>query len=98
MAASIIIYRLALNRKEKKYIIYFIVLLINHFINDTFTRFCGLYKLSFWYNFIIIGLVMMIVAIAWFVWKENNNKDYSDFNLENNEKAISLQYIAENDN
>ena len=94
MGSSIIIYRLALNRKEKKYIIYFIVLLINHFINDTFSRFCGLYKLSFWYNFIIIGLVIMIIIIAWFVWKENNNKDYSDFNLENNEKAISLQYIA----
>ena len=40
----------------------------------------------------------MIIVISWFVWKENNNKDYSDFNLENNEKAISLQYIAENDN
>ena len=98
MAASIIIYRLALNRKEKKYIIYFIVLFLNHFINDTFSKFCELYELSFWYNFIIIGLVIMIIVIAWFVWKENNNKDCSDFNFENNERAIPLEKITDDVN
>ena len=82
MAASIIIYRLALNRKEKKYIIYFIVLFISHFANDLTAQLMSIYELSLWLNFVFVGLVLVIIVIAWFVWKENNNKEYSDYNYE----------------
>jgi len=91
MAASVIIYRLSLNRKERKYIIYFVILFLAHFISDTFGQFCALNELNIWYNFIFIVFDIIIVIIGWFVWKENNNKDYSDYNFENNEKLISLQ-------
>ena len=91
MAASVIIYRLSLNRKERKYIIYFIILFLVHFICDTFAQFWALYELNIWYSLIFIIFDIIIVVIGWFVWKENNNKDYGDYNFENNEKLISLQ-------
>ena len=40
----------------------------------------------------------MIIVISWFVWKENNNKDCSDFNFENNERAIPLEKITDDVN
>ena len=91
MAASVIIYRLSLNRKERKYIIYFIILFLVHFISDTFAQFWALYELNIWYSLIFIIFDIIIVVIGWFVWKENNNKDYGDYNFENNEILISLQ-------
>ena len=90
MAASVIIYRLSLNRKEKKYIIYFIILFLNHFLGDTFGQFFTLYELSIWFFLIFPVLDIMIIAIGWLVWKENNNKDYADYNFKNNEILISL--------
>ena len=39
MAASIIIYRFSLNRKDKKYLIYFIFVFVIHFCSDTFGHF-----------------------------------------------------------
>ena len=91
MAASVIIYRLSLNRKERKYIIYFIILFVDHFINYTFAQFLALYELNIWFNLIFIVFGIIIVVIGWLVWKENNNKDYYGYNFENNKKLISLQ-------
>ena len=90
MAASIIIYRLALNRKEKKYIIYFIVLFISHFANDLTAQLMSIYELSLWFNFVFVGLVLVIIVIAWFAWKENNNKEYSDYNYEKKNGMIAM--------
>ena len=98
IGATIIAYRLSLNRKEKKYIIYFIILFIIHFITDTFGQFSALYKLNFWFNLIGIGLDIVIIVISWLVWKENNNKEYSDYNFENNETIIALGNIEDKDN
>ena len=98
MAASVIIYRLSLNRKEKKYVIYFIVLFIIHFSLDLFGLLIVLYDLNIWFNIINIGLDILIVVISWLVWKENNNKEYSDYNFENNETIIALGNMEDKDN
>ena len=86
MSASIIIYRLSLNRKDIKYIIYFIICFIFHFIIDTIGQLENLFDLSIWYNLIFPGLVTVIFIISYFVWKENKNKDFSDYELENKEE------------
>ena len=93
MAASVIIYRLSLNRKEKKYIIFFIVLFIIHFSLDLFGLLIALYDLNIWFNLICIGLDILIVVISWFVWKENNNKEYSDYNSEKKDNLIAMNDI-----
>ena len=99
MSASIIIYRLSLNRKEKKYIIYFIILFFGHLILDAFANFYVLYELSIWYNFLFIGLDIMVVVIGWLIWREDKNKNYIDFNnFETNDREISLENIDTNDN
>ena len=82
MAASVIIYRFSLNRKEKKYIILFIVVYIIHFCTDLCAQFISLFELNIWFNFIILGLTLVIIVIGCFVWKENNNKEYSDYDFE----------------
>ena len=91
MSACVIIYRLSLNRKEKKYIIYFIVLFISHFVNDLTSQLIAIYELSLWFNFILVGLLSLIIVIAWFVWKENNNKEYSDYNLEISNSLVAME-------
>ena len=91
MSACVIIYRLSLNRKEKKYIIYFIVLFISHFVNDLTSQLIAIYELSLWFNFILVGLLSLIIVIAWFVWKENNNKEYSDYNLEKANSSMAME-------
>ena len=93
MAASVIIYRLSLNRKEKKYIIFFIVLFIIHFSLDLFGLLIALYDLNLWFNIINIGLDILIVLISWIVWKENNNKEYSDYNFEKKDNLIAMNDI-----
>ena len=93
MAASVIIYRLSLNRKEKKYIIFFIVLFIIHFSLDLFGLLIALYDLNIWFNLICIGLDILIVVISWLVWKENNNKEYSDYNSEKKDNLIAMNDI-----
>ena len=95
MAASIIIYRLSLNRKEKKYIIYFIVLFIFHFCTDLTSQLVSIYELSLWFNFIYLGLTLVIIIISLFVWKENNNKEYSDYNLEKVNGMIKMDEVSE---
>ena len=95
MAASIIIYRLSLNRKEKKYIIFFIVLFFSHFGTDITSQLVSIYNLSFWFNFIYVGLTLVIIVIACFVWKENNNKEYSDYNLEKKIGMIAMDNFNE---
>ena len=92
MAASVIIYRLSLNRKEKKYVIYFIVLFIIHFSLDLFGLLIVLYDLNIWFNIINIGLDILIVVISWLVWKENNNKEYSDYIFEGKNGKIEEMF------
>ena len=82
MAASVIIYRLSLNRKEKKYIIYLIVVFISHFAINLSSQLIGLYELNICFLYISVGLIIIIIVIALFVWKDNNNKEYSDYNFE----------------
>jgi len=94
MAASIIIYRLALNRKEKKYIIFFIVLFIVHFCNDMTSQLVSVYNLSLWFNFVFFGLALIVLIIAWFVWKDNYNKEYSDYNFEKEDSMIKMDDIS----
>ena len=93
MAASVIIYRLSLNRKEKKYIIFFIVVFISHFCIDLSGQFIFLYKLNIWFNLIFVGLASLIIVIACFVWKENNNKEYSDYNFKGKKSMIKMEDI-----
>ena len=93
MSASVITYRLSLNRKEKKYIIYFIVLFIVHFGNDMIDQLVSVYELSFWFNFVFVGLTLVIVIIAWFVWKDNYNKEYSDYNFEKENGMVTMDDI-----
>jgi len=90
MAASVIIYRLSLNRKEIKYIILFTITFILHFIIDSFGQFHNIYELNIWYNLVFIGLDAVVVTIGCFVWKENINKEFSDYDFENNEKTIPM--------
>ena len=93
MSASVITYRLSLNRKEKKYIIYFIVVFISHFSMDLIAQIIGLYELNNWFYFIFAGLVIIviiIIAIAFFVWKDNNNKEYSDYKFETEISLIEM--------
>ena len=91
MAASVIIYRLSLNRKEKKYIIFFIVVFISHFCIDLSGQFISLYELNIWFNLIFVGLASLIIVIACFVWKENNNKEYSDYNFKGKKSMIKME-------
>ena len=94
MSASIIIYKLSLNRKEGKYIIYFIICFIFHFIIDAIGQLENLFDLSIWYNFIFPGLVSIIFIISYFVWKENKNKDFSNSELEKEEEiAIPMESV-----
>ena len=96
MGASVIIYRLSLNRKERKFIIFFTILFIFHFIIDSFGQFISLYELNIWYNLVFIGLDVVIVIIGYFVWKENTNKEFSDYNFGNNESIIQMGNIPDN--
>ena len=96
MGASVIIYRLSLNRKERKFIIFFTILFIFHFIIDSFGQFISLYELNIWYNLVFIGLDVAIVIIGYFVWKENTNKEFSDYNFENNESIIQMGNTPDN--
>ena len=48
----------------------------------------------FWYNFIFVGLTIVIVIIAWFVWKDNYNKEYSDYNFEIEDSIIKMNDIS----
>ena len=96
MGASVIIYRLSLNRKERKFIIFFTILFIFHFIIDSFGQFISLYELNIWYNLVFIGLDVAIVIIGYFVWKENTNKEFSDYNFENNESIIQMGNVPDN--
>ena len=96
MGASVIIYRLSLNRKERKFIIFFTILFIFHFIIDSFGQFISLYELNIWYNLVFIGLDVAIVIIGYFVWKENTNKEFSDYNFGNNESIIQMGNIPDN--
>jgi len=50
ICASMIAYRLSLNRKERKYIIYFVICFIFHFIIDAIGQSIVLFELSIWYN------------------------------------------------
>ena len=50
----------------------------------------SIYELSLWLNFVFVGLVLVIIVIAWFVWKENNNKEYSDYNYEKKNGMIAM--------
>ena len=86
MAASVIIYKLSLNRKDRKYIIYFIIMFICHFIIDTTGTLQNLFDLSIWYNLIFPILVIIIAIASYFVWEENKNKDFSNNELENKNK------------
>ena len=96
MGASVIIYRFSLNRKERKFIIFFTILFIFHFIIDSFGQFISLYELNIWYNLVFIGLDVAIVIIGYFVWKENTNKEFSDYNFGNNESIIQMGNIPDN--
>ena len=89
MAASIVIFRLSLNRKEGKYIIYFIIIFIFHFIIDTTGQLQNLFEISNWYSLIFPGLVLIIAIIGYFVWKENKNKDASNYEFDNKEKLFN---------
>ena len=35
-----------------------------------------------WFYFIVLGLTLIIIVISYFVWKENYNKEYSDYDFE----------------
>ena len=90
LAASVIIYRLSLNRKEIKYIIFFTTTFILHFFIDSFGQFQNIYELNIWCNLVVIGLDAVVVTIGCFVWKENTNKEFSDYDFENSEKTILM--------
>ena len=59
--------------------------------------FCVLYELNIWLNLIDIAFDIAIITIAWFVWKENSNKDYDDFNFENNDNIMALKDVQDGD-
>ena len=92
MGASVIIYRFSLNRKDKKYIIFFIVLLIAHYCIDFTSQLIFLYELNMWFNLIYMGLAILITVIGFFVWKENNNKEYSDYIFEGKNGKIEEMF------
>ena len=54
-----------------------------------------LYELNIWYFLICVGLDILIVVISWPVWKENNNKEYSDYNFEKINSMISIEDMDE---
>ncbi len=83
ICGSVIAYRLSLNRKERKYIIYFVICFVLHFIFDFFSQIISLFELSVWCYLIIPGLVMILVVISYFIWQENKNKDFTSNELEN---------------
>ena len=92
MGAFVIIYRFSLNRKDKKYIIFFIVLLIAHYCIDFTSQLIFLYELNMWFNLIYMGLAILITVIGFFVWKENNNKEYSDYIFEGKNGKIEEMF------
>ena len=92
MGASVIIYRFSLNRKDKKYIIFFILLLIAHYCIDFTSQLIFLYELNMWFNLIYTGLAILITVIGFFVWKENNNKEYSDYIFEGKNGKIEEMF------
>ena len=49
-----------------------------------------------WISLVIVGISILIIVIGWFVWKENNNREYSDYNFEgDNSKAGTLINLKE---
>ena len=92
MGASVIIYRFSLNPKDKKYIIFFIVLLIAHYCIDFTSQLIFLYELNMWFNLIYMGLAILITVIGIFVWKENNNKEYNDYIFEGKNGKIEEMF------
>ena len=91
MCASVIAYKLSLNRKETKYVIYFIILFIFHFIIDTVGQMQNLFKFSIWVNLCFPGLVIIISILSYFTWKENQNKDSAYNNFDNQNDLLVLQ-------
>ena len=88
ICGSMIAYRLSLNRKERKNIIYFSICFILHFIIDFITYLVNILELNIWLNLAFPGLVIIIFVISYFIWTENKNKDYTEIELENNENLI----------
>ena len=84
ICGSMIAYRLSLNRKEKKYIIYFSVFFVLHFLIDFITQLIYLFEVNVWYNLVFPGLIIILFVISYFIWKENKNKDFTDNELEIN--------------
>ena len=99
MGASVIIYRFSLNRKEKKYMIFFILLFVSHFCIDFTYQIISIYELNMLFNLVFVGIIdILIIVIGWFVWKENNNKEYSDYNFEGDDsKVVDLINIEKNE-
>ena len=98
MGASVIIYRFSLNRKEKKYMIFFIILVVSHLCTDLISETITAYELNMWISLVIVGISILIIVIGWFVWKENNNKEYSDYNFEGDDsKEVDLINIEKNE-
>ena len=94
MSASIIAYRLSLNRKEGKYIIFFTICFVFHFIIDTIGQLIDLFELSIWINLFFPGSVIILFAISYYIWKENKNKDFSDNELKKDkEDPILMESI-----
>ena len=101
MGASVIIYRFSLNRKEKKYMIFFILLFVSHFCVDFTYQIINIYELNMLFNLVFVGIIdILIIVIGWFVWKENNNKEYSDYNFEGDDSEagalIDIKEMNEN--
>ena len=67
MSASVIIYSLSLNLKEKKYIIYFIICFVLHFIIDSTGQLIHLFNINILLNLMFPGLVVILFIISYFV-------------------------------
>ena len=83
ICATIIAYRLSLNRKERKYIIYFVICFVFHFIIDANGQMIYLFELSILYNLLFPVLVIILFVISYFIWIENKNKDFNDNDNDN---------------
>ena len=60
---------------------------------DLTAQLIGLYGLNNWFGLIfaeLVIIVIIIIVIAFFVWKDNNNKEYSDYKFETEISLIEM--------